>query len=310
VDQVERNKLIMMIGIVASGKSFYAQELAQKENAVIHSSDQLRIELFGDVNFQDKNGELFVELHRRIKSDLNKGKNVLYDATNLNYKKRKAFLEELKKIDCVKECYLVATPYEKCLEQNRQRERKVPEFVLDRMYKSIFIPQFYEGWSDIHIIWNTKGYNFDTNELFNGENGLNKIDQHNPFHTLTIGKHCLKCFQICEELLDDFELNMAAMYHDIGKRYTKAFKNSKGEDTDTAHYYNHNNVSAYDSLFIFNKQDFDIETILLITNYIQWHMQPFFNKDSEKAKNKFINLVGQEFYDKLLILHEADVLAK
>ena len=300
----------MMIGIVASGKSFYAQELAQKENAVIHSSDQLRIELFGDVNFQDKNGELFVELHRRIKSDLNKGKNVLYDATNLNYKKRKAFLEELKKIDCVKECYLVATPYEKCLEQNRQRERKVPEFVLDRMYKSIFIPQFYEGWSDIHIIWNTKGYNFDTNELFNGENGLNKIDQHNPFHTLTIGKHCLKCFQICEELLDDFELNMAAMYHDIGKRYTKAFKNSKGEDTDTAHYYNHNNVSAYDSLFIFNKQDFDIETILLITNYIQWHMQPFFNKDSEKAKNKFINLVGQEFYDKLLILHEADVLAK
>jgi len=299
-----------MIGIVASGKSFYAQELAQKENAVIHSSDQLRIELFGDVNFQDKNGELFVELHRRIKSDLNKGKNVLYDATNLNYKKRKAFLEELKKIDCVKECYLVATPYEKCLEQNRQRERKVPEFVLDRMYKSIFIPQFYEGWSDIHIIWNTKGYNFDTNELFNGENGLNKIDQHNPFHTLTIGKHCLKCFQICEELLDDFELNMAAMYHDIGKRYTKAFKNSKGEDTDTAHYYNHNNVSAYDSLFIFNKQDFDIETILLITNYIQWHMQPFFNKDSEKAKNKFINLVGQEFYDKLLILHEADVLAK
>ena len=266
--------------------------------------------MFGDVNFQDKNGELFVELHRRIKSDLNKGKNVLYDATNLNYKKRKAFLEELKKIDCVKECYLVATPYEKCLEQNRQRERKVPEFVLDRMYKSIFIPQFYEGWSDIHIIWNTKGYNFDTNELFNGENGLNKIDQHNPFHTLTIGKHCLKCFQICEELLDDFELNMAAMYHDIGKRYTKAFKNSKGEDTDTAHYYNHNNVSAYDSLFIFNKQDFDIETILLITNYIQWHMQPFFNKDSEKAKNKFINLVGQEFYDKLLILHEADVLAK
>jgi len=301
-------KFIQMVGIVASGKSFYAQELARKENAIIHSSDQLRIELYGDVNFQDKNGELFQELHRRIKSDLTNGKNVIYDATNLNYKKRKVFLEELKKINCIKECYLVTTPYEKCIEQNRQRERKVPEHVLERMYKSIFIPQFYEGWDDIHIIWNTEGYNFDTNLLFNGENGLNKIDQDNPHHTLTVGKHCLKCFQICEELLDDFELNMAAMYHDIGKRFCKAFKNSKGEDTETAHYYQHHLVSAYDSLFIFNQQGFEQETILKITNYIQWHMMPFF-MDTEKAKKKFANLVGQDFYDKLLVLHEADTKA-
>ena len=297
----------MVIGLVASGKSFVAKQLALKENAVIHSSDKLRIELFGDVNEVDKNGEVFQELHKRIKDDLKKGKNVIYDATNISNKRRKTFLDELKKIDCIKECYLVATPYEKCLEQNRKRERKVPEWVIDRMYKSIFIPQF-QGFDAINIIWNTEGYNFDTNLLFNGENGLNKIDQHNPHHTLTIGKHCLKCFQICEELLDDFELNMAAMYHDIGKRFCKAFKNSKGEDTETAHYYQHHLVSAYDSLFIFNQQGFEQETILLITNYIQWHMQPFFIK-TDKAKRKFINLVGQEFYDKLLILHEADIKA-
>lgn len=33
-------------------------------------------------------------------------------------------------------------------------------------------------------------------------------------------------------------------------------------------------------------------------------------EETEKAKNKFINLVGREFYDKLMILHEADVRAK
>ena len=109
-------------------------------------------------------------------------------------------------------------------------------------------------------------------------------------------------------MLDDFELNMSAMYHDIGKRFTKAFKDSKGEDTEIAHYYQHHLVSAYDSLFIFNKQGFEQETILKIANYIQWHMQPFF-MDTDKAKNKFVNLVGQEFYDKLMILHEADVKA-
>ena len=91
------SKLIMMCGLVASGKSFVANQLALKENAVIHSSDELRIELFGDVNEVDKNGEVFQELHKRIKDDLKKGKNVIYDATNLNHKKRKGFLEELKK---------------------------------------------------------------------------------------------------------------------------------------------------------------------------------------------------------------------
>jgi len=305
---MESNKLIMMVGLPASGKSFVAEQLALKENAVIHSSDSLRQELFGDVNIQDKNGELFIELHNRIKRDLKEGKNVIYDATNLNYKKRKGFLEELKKINVHKQCIFVATPYEKCIEQNKVREKKVPEHVIRRMYLSTNIPQYYEGWSDIDIVWNIDGYNFDANLLFNGENGLNKIDQDNPHHTLTIGKHCLKCFQICEQLLDDFELNMAAMYHDIGKRFTKAFKNSKGEDTETAHYYQHHLVSAYDSLFIFNKQGFDKNMILRISNYIQWHMQPFFIQ-SDKARNKFINLVGQEFYDKLMILHDADKVA-
>ena len=45
----------------------------------------------------------------------------------------------------------------------------------------------------INIIWNDEEYNFDIHELFNGANGLNKISQDNPNHTLTIGEHCLKC---------------------------------------------------------------------------------------------------------------------
>lgn len=302
-------KLIMLCGLPASGKSFYAQQLSRENNAVIISSDQLREELFNDINEQNRNDEVFAELKRRVKENISKNINVIVDSTNLNHKKRKGFLEELKKIDVYKQCVFVATPYNKCIEQNKVREKKVPEFVIRRMYLSVNIPQYYEGFDSIIFKWNTDGYDFDTNLLFNGENGLNKIDQDNPYHTLTIGKHCLKCFQICEELLDDFALNMAAMYHDIGKRFTKAFKNSKGEDTSTAHYYQHHLVSAYDSLFIFNKQGFDTETILKISNYIQWHMQPFFI-ETEKARNKFINLVGKEFYDKLLILHEADKMAK
>lgn len=300
------NKFIMLVGLVASGKSTVGEKLSQEFNTIIHSSDNLRQELFGNINEVTKNNELFTELHRRVKEDLLNNRNVIYDATNISHKKRKSFIENLNKTPCQKVCYLIATPYEKCLKQNQLRERKVPEYVIEKMYKSFYIPQYYEGWDEINIIWNVD-YKFDTHVLFNGENGLNKINQDNPNHTLTIGNHCLKCIGLCEEMLDDFELNMAALYHDIGKRFTKQFKNSKGEDTDIAHYYQHHLVSAYDSLFYL--KGLETELILNITNYIQWHMQPFFIK-SDKTKNKFIRLVGQEFYDKLLILHEADKKSK
>ena len=300
-------KFIMMVGLPGSGKSLREKNLAVKENAIIHSSDTLRQELFGDENTQDNNEELFKELHRRIKQDLKGEQNVIYDATNISYKRRKAFLEELKKINCEKICYLVATPYEKCLDQNKSRKRQIPEYVIKKMYLSFYIPQYYEGWDKINIIWNDEEYNFDIHELFNGANGLNKISQDNPNHTLTIGEHCLKCAGICEELVDDFELNMAALYHDIGKRFTKQFKNSKGEDTDIAHYYQHHLVSAYDSMFYLRW--LDDYTVLNVVKYIQWHMQPFFIK-TDKAKNKLINLIGQTAYEKLLILHKADKLAK
>lgn len=303
------NKIIMVCGLPASGKSTAAQELAVEHNAAIHSSDQMRKKLFGSEDVQDGNDLVFQELHKSIKQDLSYGVNVIYDATNINHKKRKVFLDSLSKYDVQKICYLIATPYEKCLEQDKLRDRKVPEHVIERMYKSFYIPQMYEGWDKIEIIWNTEGYILDTNDLFNGENGLNKIDQENKHHTLTIGEHCLRCFENCMNLSDDFELTMAAMYHDIGKRFCKAFKNGKGEVTEYATYYQHHLVSAYDSLFIFKQQNFEEEMILRIVNYIQWHMQPFFI-ETERAKNKFIGLVGQEFYDKLMVLHEADVKAK
>lgn len=303
-------KLYMMVGLSASGKSTYAQYIAEQENAVIHSSDSLREELFGDVNENSRNDELFRELHNRMKADLMNGKNVIYDACNISYKRRKAFLNEIKKFKCEKICYFIATPYEKCLKQNQKRDRVVPEYVINRMYKNIYIPQSYEGFDKINMIWSVFDkdyYNFGV--LFEGENGLKHIDQNNHHHTLTIGEHCIRTMDYVFAKTDDYILSLAALLHDIGKRETKEFRNMKGEQTTEAHYYGHHLVSAYNSMFYLKTYGYSDEDILNICNYIQWHMQPFFIQ-TEKAKNKFINLVGREFYDKLMILHEADVRAK
>lgn len=299
--------MIVVVGLPGSGKSVLAERLSHEYDAIVLSSDAIRVELYNNINDQGHNNEVFEELHKRIKENLINGKSVVFDACNISYKRRRAFLESIGKIKCHKICYLMATPYEDCLKQNKMRERQVPEYVIKKMYLNFFIPMYQEGWDEIKIEWNYNPKDFDLNELFNGENGLNKIDQNNSHHTLTIGRHCLKCAANVElQDEDNYELFEAGLLHDIGKRFTKQFKNAKGEETNEAHYYGHMNVGAYDALFYIGNDD--IFDVLDICAYIQFHMQPFF-LTTEKSKRKFINFVGQTFYDNLLILHNADVEA-
>jgi predicted kinase/HD superfamily phosphohydrolase YqeK len=291
-----------MVGLPGSGKSTVAKELAGAENAVLHSSDDLREEMFGDANNQEMNDLLFKEMNKRIISDLMDEKNVVYDATNLNYKKRKFFLDKLK-LECYKECILVATPYETCLDRNNRRDRKVPENVIEKMYRSFFIPQYYEGWDRIDIIFKDHD-DYDLSELIKE---LEAIDQDNHHHTLTIGEHCKRCMENIKEQNADDSLVRAALLHDIGKKFTKEFKDLKGNPTKEAHYYGHQHLSAYLSLFYL--RNLPVEKILEIINYVQWHMRPF-DLHSSKSKLKAMNLFGKTVYENLLKLHESDTMAK
>lgn len=97
---MNKPKFYMLVGLSGSGKSSYNF----KEEVVKISSDALRKELFGDENDQTHNAEVFNELHKRVILNLKNGKNVVYDATNLSRRRRVAFLNNIKYIDCEKEC--------------------------------------------------------------------------------------------------------------------------------------------------------------------------------------------------------------
>ena len=205
------------------------------------------------------------------------------------------------------DCYLMATPFSECVERSKCRERVVPYEVLERMYKSIWIPQYYEGWDRIEIVYQDGFKTLDTKELFWGENGLAWINQDNPHHNLTVGAHCIATYANIHG--GSPELYEAAMLHDIGKPFTKAFKNSKGDDTDIAHYYEHHHVSAYDSLFYISPA----LDVLYVAGLIQWHMRPFELErvpKSQKALEKFKRLIGEKMYNDVMVLHEADIKAK
>lgn len=300
-------KIIVLVGLPCSGKSTIAQNIAREYNATIFSSDSLRMELYQNVNDQKHNQELFVELHKRIKNHLKNGGNAIYDACNISYKRRIAFLAELKKIPCEKICILMATPYEECLRRNAERERKVPSYVIERMYRSIDIPWYYEGWDDIQVEYgeyeNYFGWPWDWVEK------VDDYNQHNSHHALTLGEHCRQTVRnadkICAEdrPIMSTEIRYAALLHDEGKFFTQTFKNSKGEITEQAHYYNHERVGSYDSLF------YEISCHnLYVATLIRWHMQPYFwEKDNnEKLHNKYRQLWGEQLYRDIMIIHAAD----
>lgn len=153
--------MIMMIGIPGSGKSYFAKEISRKFHAIVHSSDNLRMKLFGNVYNSSNNIELFFELERRLRADLIEGNSVVYDATNINSSFRGSFLETLKTIECFKIAVCMTTSLEECIINNQKREDKVPEPEIYRMRNNMEVINNQEGFDKIIYI---NQYNY--NELY------------------------------------------------------------------------------------------------------------------------------------------------
>lgn len=295
----------MTVGLVGSGKSYYAEKLAKEINATVFSSDKLREEMFGNVNEQSKNGELFQELHRRIKECLKSGKNAIYDATNISSKRRRSFLQELNKIDCEKRCVIMATPYEQCLQNNASRDRKVPEDVIEKMYRSWNTPYWFEGWDSIETVyWNGSE---KSNSIWGWINTHMNYSQDNPHHVLTLGEHCWRTGSALVDNEPFIGLVKAGLLHDCGKPFVKNFANSKGEPTDAAHYYSHENVSSYDVLFYNCGEVNPLDVSILVG----LHMKPYYwEKDNnEKLRSKYKKMWGDKLFELVMKLHEADKAA-
>lgn len=307
----DKPTLVMMVGLVGSGKSTYAMQLTENTSVpvTVFSSDVLREQMFGNVDNQENNQKLFQELHKRIKECLKSGGSAIYDATNISSKRRRAFLNELKNIDCYKECVIMATPYKQCLENNRNRDRVVPEWVIERMYRKWQTPHWFEGWDYISVQWlNATWWSNDIGDFLQYCMNFN---QDNPHHDLMLGGHLAVsgCIYTREHSDDaDSDVYFACLLHDCGKLYCKTFKNSKGDDSNVAHYYNHEHVGAYESLFF----NYPLEVnVINVSALITWHMQPYsWERDgNEKLHKKYKKIWGEEFYNCVMALHEADKAA-
>lgn len=132
-------KKLIGIGIPGSGKTSTLKKFAEKNSYVYICPDDIRSELSGgDTADQSKNKEVWENTYNLAAKALQSGKTIVVDATFANPSQRKAFLEFLRNSGAEKiQGLYVDTSLEIAKERNSKRERKVPEFVLERMHASI-----------------------------------------------------------------------------------------------------------------------------------------------------------------------------
>lgn len=273
----------------------------------ILSSDQVRKELFGDENDQTHNEEVFQYIKETAVNRLEKGQKVIIDATNISRKSRKSITDYVEQqlsgfyeygfIRFV----VIATPYYKCLENNRKRSRQVPEHVIERMYKQFEFPTYLETVHQIDIV-----YPFTIDKEFYGiqhpYERLLDFSHDTPYHQLSIGQHMEKTYEIMKIMSDDKVLLKAAELHDIGKPFCKQYI----EEENRAQYLNHANVGSYEAMFYAKYAKFKEEETYQLINLIQFHMRAHDCIDSEKATQKLKSLIGEKLYYKLQLLRIAD----
>jgi len=145
----------ILIGLPGSGKSTLARRLAERyAPASIISSDEIRKHLYGDEAIQGEAARVFRLARSNLLAAVRAGRNVIYDATNVNPKFRRLTLRELRESGVRWIIgYWLDVPLSICQERNRERQRVVPERVLDRMLAELrhFPPSFHEGFDELVI---------------------------------------------------------------------------------------------------------------------------------------------------------------
>ena len=292
----------MLIGLPqpGCGKSTYAKNILKEDSSVIIvSSDAIRKELYGSEEDQSHNQEVFNEVFKRTRAALANDLHVIVDSTNLSRKRRIAFLKQFN--NCEKRATVFAIPFEVCCERNNSRERIVPQYAMDRMYHSFEPPHYAEGFDDIQIV----GAGDVGLYIYKCEQENIETPHDNSHHTFSCGVHCLEAERyIKDKYPNEDDLQMAARFHDVGKYKCKVFCNARGEPTEEAHYFSHENVSAYD--FIVHYFLMPPQRIIHIANLIANHMVFY---AGEQAMEKRRKLYGEKFWSDLKKIHEADVAA-
>ena len=157
------NKIIMLIGAAASGKSTAAPKIAaEHQNAVILSTDKMRAELYGAEHIQGYWPDIEALLYKRIKNAIKQNKNIILDSTHYKKEYRAKIIKEfswdiLGANSSEFSAYYFNYPFALIYSRNKHRARRVPFEVLAAMYEHLknAPPTLAEGFKNIKKMYDS-----------------------------------------------------------------------------------------------------------------------------------------------------------
>jgi len=148
------NRLYVLVGLPASGKSTACEMImdemtTRKVKCEVVCPDDIRKELTGSVEDQTQNAKVFSVAHTRTKNLLKAGKSVIFDATSVNKKDRRALIKMADSAKAGKIAVWMDTGMVESKKRNNNRDRVVPDFVYERMNRKFQQPTTMEGFDSV-----------------------------------------------------------------------------------------------------------------------------------------------------------------
>ncbi|NES91304.1 MULTISPECIES: AAA family ATPase [Okeania] len=133
------SKLIILIGLPASGKSTLARKIVTRyHQCQLISTDAIRAELFGDEAIQGPWLRVWQQVQQQFYQAVRQKSLAIYDATNVQRRQRRQVIDLAKESGFTHLTGLwLDKSLELCLTRNQQRQRQVPEEVIMKMYRQL-----------------------------------------------------------------------------------------------------------------------------------------------------------------------------
>ena len=132
------NKLTayVMVGAPGSGKTTYANELADSKNAVVISGDDVRAELYGSADIQGNWSEIWERIDELVSESC--GIPIILDGTHCRKDYRAEAFALLKSYGYERiEAIVMETTLATCLARNFKRDRNVPDYIVKQMHSDL-----------------------------------------------------------------------------------------------------------------------------------------------------------------------------
>ena len=132
-----RTIAFVMVGAPGAGKSTYAKKLAETENAVIISGDDVRKELFGSAEIQGNWYAIWDRIVELVEENV--GRNIILVGTSHRKDYRAEIIDMFRSYGYWGVNAVVLNPsLATCLARNFQRaDRNVPDYVVKDMYENL-----------------------------------------------------------------------------------------------------------------------------------------------------------------------------